>query len=241
MTYSQQIALKHSFESDRTAEVLRRTAALLFDDDEAVRAKVVARYKAAVLAITEPLRRAATQDEFDTVFEAVATREFLTRVIRIISEPAMDEELRAARARALGPRPLPRRPLPSELQQDLLERLRLIGNALGAPPSTTVSGEELRRALPALGTWRGAQDLAHLFAATLALTVACHDREPWRDWMVGMLWNLGARAAMEVACAAGMTWEQAADALVTSRDARLAAQPFDQAASDAALRQLGLH
>lgn len=192
--------------------------------NEALEAHLVARIRVAGSRLLA-LRQSTNEDEFEATFDLIARPRLFLEFASILQDPTLERLAAANRARALSPQAL-MNPKAMEYAEDLVERTRLLFTRdQVAPPST-----------------RGwAEDNARGFVAFMALALAAHDRHAWHPWMVGMLWNLGRRATVEMAKHWGLTWEEATDLLVTKRDRAIAAKPFDQAASDEARRTLGLH
>ena len=113
----------------------------------------------------------------------------------------------------------------AELLEDLQERMHLVAAAPG--------GERL-------GAGDSAKGVAQVVVALLGLTMVGLEAAGWAGWAPGLFWTMGRRGLLDAAGAAGMTWEQVADATVTARDRRLAAEPFSQGASVRAATLLGL-
>lgn len=200
-------------------------------------ARLQARFWKTIYGATEPLRRAETEEALAASFEAVASREMVVELGSIFSDPAFEELRREARVRALSPRrPQDSRAL--ELRDDLLERLTLILDAAGTPPRPLTKAEE-KKATKALLRWPGTDDVARVFTAALGLAIAAFGDECWQPWAVGFLWVQGERATTRIAGSLGLPPDEILK-VVTARDRRLAAMPFDAAKSDEACRMLGL-
>lgn len=205
-------------------------------DPEAVVAKRMAELRTTVFQVADPLRRATTQDQFEAAFDLVADKRFLIRFMGLTLDP-MQQELEHRLAAFVNVRPV--NPEARELQRDLMERLHLVCNA--ADPHGVAPRPDPQAASKMLRWWPGIDEIARIFAAALSLGVIAHDKQPWQEWSTGLLWNLGLRSVHGVAHHLGMSWEAAADAMVSGRDRRLAAKPFDPDASRHAMELLGFN
>ncbi|HSM93120.1 MAG TPA: hypothetical protein VLT47_09545 [Anaeromyxobacteraceae bacterium] len=188
--------------------------------DAAFRARLVM-----AIGRVEALSRLGSQDAFEAGIDWLSTPQFLGELEQVFSDPAFPELARAVQVSELRPQPLADAHA-QEMLDDLLEyserAARLPAGDVTEPQASYVHG------------------LARLLVAVMALSLAAHGRERWSSWMVGMLWHEGRRGVLEMAATRGIGWAQVADGARTSRDERCSAQPFDQAASDDALKLLGL-
>jgi hypothetical protein len=210
------------------------------DADESVaRAKVVV-----TLGRVEALRLARSPDEFEAAFDLLAKSRFLVEIQRMITDPGVRLLAQSGRALELaGHWPAATDPTAEEYAADLLERGTLLaqllaerhGLSLAAPSDAAL--EELRAPRP-----RGpvAADLTSWMVSVIGLTISACGPHPWPRWMTGLLWSYGRRAVVDLANQCEVSWESASDALTTTRDRRLMAEPYDQAASDEAASLLGL-
>jgi hypothetical protein len=188
----------------------------------------------------EALTRAASEEEFDAAFELLATPRFLAEVFRIAFDPSVERMARAAMAHELaGCLTAAADPRAKELADDLLERMKLLAEILreihGAPPpmdpKAAIKG--LLRAKTV------AQVAAAWMVSVLGLLTAAY-RDDWDEGTTGKLWSRGRRAVIDLAGQADVPWDTVVDRLITSREKRLASEPFDATASDEAARLLGL-
>jgi len=194
------------------------------DADAEARAKILS-----TLGRVEALHLARSQEELEAAFDLLATRRVFFEFERLFKDEHVRRLVRAELACEIaGHAPVVKDVRAAELGDDLGERYALMVQLLidaqpkGKPPAAV---------LEALAGWT---------AASAGIRLASYAPERWADWMVGMLWNFGRRALVDIARAAGLPWEKAIDGLITSRDRRLREQPFDQATSDEAARLLGI-
>lgn len=171
------------------------------------------------------LSRVTTQDAFEAGVERLATGRFLAELGELFQHPGATRVLTAARVAQLAPARKVGDGPAVELLEDLQERMHLVAAAPG--------GERL-------GAGGSAKGVAKVVVALLGLTMVGLNGAGWSSWAPGLFWTMGRRGLLEAATASGMTWEQVADATVTARDQRLAAEPFSQEASDRAATLLGL-
>ncbi len=175
------------------------------------------------------LRLARSQDEFEAAFELLATRRFALEFNRLFTDQRVLRLVREARACELaGHGPMVVDHHAEELADDLAERYALLASLLA---ELKPSGRPPHAVLDAYAGW---------IVAAAATKLASFAPDQWSDWMVGMLWNFGRRALVDIAKTAGASWGVAVERLTTKRDLRLLEKPFDQATSDEAARLLGI-
>lgn len=211
------------------AEFLAGSISSLFAGCEAdtgaeSRAKILS-----TLGRIDALRLARTQDEFEAAFDLLATRRFFLEFTKLLSDEHVQELIRKERACVVaGHVPAVKSARAAELGDDLGERFELLQPLLvkAAP-----KGKPTSSVLEAFAAW---------IVASGGIRLGTYAPDQWSEWMIGMLWNFGRRALMEIAHEAGVSWEDAIDGLATSRDRRLQGMPFDQAVSDEAAKLLGL-
>lgn len=209
------------------AELLAGFVSSLFascDENAEARAKILS-----TIGRVDALRLARSQDEFEAAFDLLASTRFFLEFDRLVSDENVLALLRKEEACELAGHAAVVKDLrAAEFGEDLAERYSLF---LGLLKKADPSGKPTREVFEALAAWA---------AAEVGVLLAAYAPDQWAEWMPGMLWNFGRRALVDVARVAGVGWAEAIDGLTTSRDQRLAAQPFDESASDEAATLLGL-
>jgi hypothetical protein len=203
----------------------------LFVDCERDRAEADAGARGKLLSVVgrvEALHLARTQDEFESIFEQLASPRFLIEFAKMVRDPDVLRLLREQEACILaGHMPQVRSQEADDLARDLVERILLtvgVLNAVHAPAKPP------KKALAGFAAW---------IIAFAVVQFAAYDPDDRPGWMANMAWNFGRRGLMDVMEAVGVPWEQAAG-LFTTRDRILESLPVNAAASDATARLLGL-